>query len=178
MGVERFTRKGVALRKSPRERKDNVVRIELDDGAPSLRGALSDLSATGARISLSAPYKMPAKFTLVLPPNTRRLCRLVWQSQENLGVEFLAAAARAPAKTGPGPAASAVAATSAERPHAGGRQARVGRPRRLTAFVELLGQPAHKKTIAVLTRERAGIGRTRPSRSGMAALSCDSQFCQ
>jgi hypothetical protein len=99
MGVERFTRKGVALRKSPRERKDNVVRIELDSGAPSLSGALSDLSATGARIALSTPYNMPAKFTLVLPPSTRRLCRLVWQSQENLGVEFLAAAARAPAKT-------------------------------------------------------------------------------
>jgi hypothetical protein len=98
MGAERFSRKGVALRKSPRERKDNVVRIELGDGAPPLSGVLSDLSATGARLSLSAPYNMPAKFALVLPPSTRRLCRLVWQSQENLGVEFLAARTRAPAK--------------------------------------------------------------------------------
>jgi hypothetical protein len=98
MALERFTRKGVALRKSPRERKEHVVRLELGDGAPSLTGVLSDLSATGARISLAAPYNMPTKFAMVLPPGTRRLCRLVWQSQENLGVEFLAAATRAPAK--------------------------------------------------------------------------------
>jgi PilZ domain len=98
MGLERFTKKGVALRKSPRERKEHVVRLELDGGAPSLSGVLSDLSATGARISLAAPYAMPAKFALVLSPGARRLCRLVWQSQENLGVEFLGAATRAPAK--------------------------------------------------------------------------------
>jgi hypothetical protein len=98
MGLERFTRKGVALRKSPRERKDHVVRLELGGGAPSLSGVLSDLSATGARISLEAPYDMPTKFALVLPPSTRRLCRLVWQSQESLGVEFLGAGTRAPAK--------------------------------------------------------------------------------
>jgi hypothetical protein len=98
MGVERFTRKGVALRKSPRQRKDHVVRLELDDGSPALSGVLSDLSATGARISLTEPYTMPSKFVLILPPNTRRLCRLVWQSQEHLGVEFLAAGTRAPAQ--------------------------------------------------------------------------------
>jgi hypothetical protein len=98
MGLDRFTKKGVALRKSPRQRKDHVVRLELDDGSPPLSGVLSDLSATGARISLAAPYAMPAKFALVLPPSTRRLCRLVWQSQESLGVEFLAAGTRAPAK--------------------------------------------------------------------------------
>ena len=96
MGRERFTKKGVALRKSPRERKDHVVRLELDGAARPLRGVLSDLSATGARISLAAPYAMPAKFALVLPPNTRRLCRLVWQSQENLGVEFLGAGTQRP----------------------------------------------------------------------------------
>jgi PilZ domain-containing protein len=98
MGLDRFTKKGVALRKSPRERKDHVVRLELGGGAPSLSGVLSDLSATGARISLAAPYDMPTRFALVLPPSTRRLCRLVWQSQEDLGVEFLAAGTRAPAK--------------------------------------------------------------------------------
>src|SRR5260370_35004785 len=97
MGRERFTRKGVALRKSPRERKDNVVRLELDDGSPSLSGVLSDLSATGARISLAAPCNMPAKFALVLPPSTRRLCRLLWQSHQDLGAELRVAGTRAPA---------------------------------------------------------------------------------
>jgi hypothetical protein len=126
MGVERFTRKGVALRKSPRERKDHVVRIELGDGAPPLRGVLSDLSGTGARISLSAPYNMPAKFVLVLPPSTRRLCRLVWQSQENLGVEFLAAGTRAPAQ----PVAQIQEPPQAQSPHPspGTRAKATGKP--------------------------------------------------
>jgi hypothetical protein len=89
MDLGRFTRKGVALRKSPRERKDDIVRLELDDGSASFRGTLCDLSATGARMSLSALYDMPARFALILPPNTRRPCRLVWQSGQRIGVEFM-----------------------------------------------------------------------------------------
>ena len=99
MGYERFTQKGVAQRKSPRERKDQTVRLEFDDGSSPIRGTLSDLSATGARIALSGPYNMPVKFAVVLPPATRRLCRLVWQSRENIGLEFLGVRTRAPAQT-------------------------------------------------------------------------------
>ena len=97
MGVERFTRKGVALRRSPRERVNHLVRLQFDDGSPAVSGTLSDLSATGARVTLPGGGKLPAKFVLILPPNTRRLCRLMWQSQEDIGVEFLAAGARATA---------------------------------------------------------------------------------
>ena len=89
MGLGRFTRRGVALRKSPRERKDDVVKLELDDGSPSICGRLCDLSATGAQMSLPAPCNMPIKSALVLPPNTRRFCRLVWQSGQRIGVEFM-----------------------------------------------------------------------------------------
>jgi len=101
MGVGRFTRKGVAQRRSPRERKDHVVRLEFRDGSPSICGTLSDLSATGARMSLPADLNMniPTMFALVLPPSTRRLCRLVWQSRENIGVEFLSVGTAAAANT-------------------------------------------------------------------------------
>ena len=89
MDLGRFTRNGVAQRKSPRERKDDPIRLELVDGSPSVCGTLCDLSATGAQMSLPALYNMPARFALVLPSNTRRSCRLVWQSGQRIGVEFL-----------------------------------------------------------------------------------------
>jgi hypothetical protein len=107
MGIERFTKKGVALRRSPRERVNHIVRLQFDDGSPALCGTLSDLSATGARVTLADAGQLPAKFVMILPPNTRRVCRLMWQSREDFGVEFLAAGARAaaPAVHQPQPAA-------------------------------------------------------------------------
>jgi hypothetical protein len=89
MDLGRFSRKGVAQRKSPRERRDDIIRLELEDGSPSVCGRLRDLSATGAQMSLPALYNMPARFELILPPNTRRSCRLVWQSGQRIGVEFM-----------------------------------------------------------------------------------------
>ena len=85
----RFSRKGVGRRKSPRERRDDVIRLDLDDGSPSVCGRLCDLSATGAQMALPALYNMPARFAVILPPNTRRSCRLVWQSGQRIGVEFM-----------------------------------------------------------------------------------------
>ena len=51
-------------------------------------------------MSLPADFNMnmPTMFALVLPPNTRQLCRLVWQSRENIGVEFLSVGTAAAAK--------------------------------------------------------------------------------
>jgi hypothetical protein len=89
MDLGRFSRMGVTRRKSPRERRDDIIRLELDDGSPSVCGRLCDLSATGAQMSLAALYNGPARFSLILPPNTRRSCRLVWQSGRRIGVEFM-----------------------------------------------------------------------------------------
>jgi PilZ domain len=89
MDLGRFSGMGVSRRKSPRERKDDMIRLELDDGSPSVCGTLCDLSATGAQMSLPSLYNMPARFALILPPNTRRSCRLVWQSGQRIGVEFM-----------------------------------------------------------------------------------------
>jgi hypothetical protein len=89
MDLGRFSRRGVAQRKSPRVRRDDIIRLELDDGSPAICGRLRDLSATGAQMSLPSLYNMPARFDLILPPNTRRSCRLVWQSGQRIGVEFM-----------------------------------------------------------------------------------------
>jgi hypothetical protein len=98
MAAGRFTKKGVAQRRSPRERRDGVVRFEFDDGSPQVEGTLSDLSATGARISLRADVEMPATFVMILPPSAKRRCRLVWRSQADIGVDFVRAGAQAAAK--------------------------------------------------------------------------------
>jgi hypothetical protein len=89
MGLPRFSLFSVERRSSWREPKHCIVRLKFDDDSPWLRGMLNNLSAGGACVSLSIAKAIPAEFTLVLPPNTARRCRLVWRSGERIGVEFL-----------------------------------------------------------------------------------------
>jgi len=91
MASQRFSRAAVAQRKSPRERKNHVVRLEFDDGLPALSGMLSDLSATGARVLITNSDRVPVKFTLLFPDGTRRRCRLIWRSEASIGIEFASA---------------------------------------------------------------------------------------
>jgi PilZ domain len=70
MGIERFTGKGVALRKSPRARMNHTVRLQFDDGSLASCGMLSDLSETGARVSLPEAGKLPAKFVPIFRPTS------------------------------------------------------------------------------------------------------------
>jgi hypothetical protein len=88
MSSQRFSRVAVAQRKGPRERKDHVVKLEFDDGSPSIGATLSDLSATGARVSIAATDRLPLKLTLLFPDGTRRRCRLTWRSETSIGIEF------------------------------------------------------------------------------------------
>jgi hypothetical protein len=97
MGIERFTRKGVALRKSPRARMNHTVRLQFDDGSLASCGTLSDLSETGARVVASGGRQAAGKVCPDLPPDLR----LMWQSNED--VEFLAAGAGAAAPAAPQP---------------------------------------------------------------------------
>ena len=90
MASHRFTRIGVAQRRSARERREQLVRLDFDDGSPSIPGMLSDLSATGARVSVLVPKNLSERFTLNFPDDTRRRCRLVWRSLKSIGVEFIA----------------------------------------------------------------------------------------
>ena len=90
MGLPRFSMFPVERRRSLREPKNYIVRLKFDDKSPWLRAMLNNLSAGGACLSISATKTIPAEFTIVLPPNIARRCRLVWRSGDKLGVEFFA----------------------------------------------------------------------------------------
>ena len=51
-----------------------------------------DLSATGARLQVEEPKKLPEHFLLVLSHtgNLYRQCAVVWRSDNSVGVEFAA----------------------------------------------------------------------------------------
>jgi hypothetical protein len=88
MGLPRFSLFPVERRKSPREPMHQIVRLTFDDDSPWVRGMLNNLSAGGACVSISTAKMVAGEFTLILPPNTPRRCRLVWRSGKEIGVEF------------------------------------------------------------------------------------------
>jgi len=52
---------------------------------------VSDISQTGARILIDASVNLPPEFTLLLSQNVKRQCKIVWRSEKQVGVRFLAA---------------------------------------------------------------------------------------
>jgi hypothetical protein len=89
MSFPRFSLLPVERRRSPREAKHHIVRLRFAEDSSWHRGILKNLSAGGACVSISTAIVIPAEFTLVLPPNTSRRCRLVWQRGQEMGIEFL-----------------------------------------------------------------------------------------
>jgi PilZ domain len=75
-------------RKSPREPRNQIVRLKFDSSSWH-RGMLENLSAGGACVLISTEIEIPPEFVIVLPPNTSRPCRLVWQQGQKIGIEFL-----------------------------------------------------------------------------------------
>ncbi|MCX7296623.1 MAG: PilZ domain-containing protein [Hyphomicrobiales bacterium] len=60
-------------------------------GPDALRDcSLSDISDTGARISVEAAEELPDRFTLLLSGNgaPQRTCRVVWRQPNQIGVDF------------------------------------------------------------------------------------------
>jgi hypothetical protein len=91
MSFPRFSLLPVAdRRKSIREPKNQIVRLKFDDSR-WYRGMLQNLSTGGACVMISTETEIPREFTLLLPPNTPRRCRLVWRQEQKIGVEFLSA---------------------------------------------------------------------------------------
>jgi hypothetical protein len=89
MALPRFSVFPVERRNSPRQAKHQIVRLRFDDDSPWLRGMLINISEGGACVSVSTARVLPPEFALVFPPNAPRRCRLVWQTGERVGVEFL-----------------------------------------------------------------------------------------
>jgi hypothetical protein len=86
-----------------RERRKNIrvewntpARIRLHNSRDSLPCVVHDLSNTGARITMPDTAKVSNQFTLELSPDGKRVrvCRVVWRTSAELGVEFIASAPR------------------------------------------------------------------------------------
>ena len=80
-------------RQSPRVEIRYVAWIEMNDGVPIRDCIVRDISARGAKLGIitSTLKAIPNEFTLRLSPDGRvgHRCRVVWRSDENIGVTFL-----------------------------------------------------------------------------------------
>jgi hypothetical protein len=87
-------------RQSPRIVIRYVAWIEMQDGVPMRDCIVRDISARGAKLGIitSTPGAVPDEFTLRLSPDGRvgHRCRVVWRSDENIGVTFLQTAEATP----------------------------------------------------------------------------------
>jgi len=92
------------------------ARLALADGTLH-ECVLSEISETGARITVRDAAAIPEKFVLVLSANgaARRNCCVVWRDPQQLGVKFeQSVGARAPAPPRPRPRLTEPAAEPAE----------------------------------------------------------------
>jgi len=78
------------LRKKPRRQFHYNARILTDKKTPSISCSISDISESGARLTLERDEELPETFMLLLTANggARRHCRVVWRTGLTLGVEF------------------------------------------------------------------------------------------
>ena len=78
-------------RKSARRYVRQGVRLVSADGAPLGVCVMHDLSATGACLGTKTAGALPDNFILLLSHDgrLRRLCSVVWRSDDLLGVEFM-----------------------------------------------------------------------------------------
>jgi hypothetical protein len=72
------------LRMDPRFEIQSLAHIEIDGEAASLSSIISDISASGAKLTIKDAASVPDEFTLLL----RRRCRVVRRSDGQVGVEF------------------------------------------------------------------------------------------
>jgi hypothetical protein len=70
-------------RRSPRHSLDLTVHVEVP-----LLCSLSDVSQTGARLTLDDPSLLPDQFALDMDPRVRRWCRVLWRTETQAGVQF------------------------------------------------------------------------------------------
>jgi PilZ domain len=78
------------LRKKPRRQFHYNAKILIDKTTPPIACSISDISESGARLSLENDRELPETFMLLLTANggARRHCRVVWREGLMIGVEF------------------------------------------------------------------------------------------
>ena len=86
-------RQQAELRKHKRQPLHYPAWIFLAPDRQPLQCMLSDVSKSGAKITLGAAADIPDQFMLLLSADgkTRRKCRVAWREAKRLGVEFLGA---------------------------------------------------------------------------------------
>jgi hypothetical protein len=72
------------LRKSPRFEIHSLAQINLGGTSAPISCIISDISASGAKLTIAGEQELPDQFTLLL----RRRCRVVRRFDGQLGVEF------------------------------------------------------------------------------------------
>jgi hypothetical protein len=99
---------GWGRRKSLRRHFGYPGQMHFEGGVPPQVCTIIDMSETGAQLQVPADVAVPGEFSLLIGGNShvRRLCKLVWRTDNRVGVEFRvgvknggARAARPPAQT-------------------------------------------------------------------------------
>ena len=78
------------LRKKPRRQFHYNARILTEEKTRPIACSISDISESGARLTLERDVEVPETFMLLLTANggARRHCRVVWRTGLTIGVEF------------------------------------------------------------------------------------------
>lgn len=81
----------IKQRQAPRQREERRVWIDAGNGIVQ-ECTLWDISEAGVRITVDSPREVPFEFVLLLSKDgkTRRRCRVVWRSEDQVGARFLA----------------------------------------------------------------------------------------
>jgi PilZ domain len=63
--------------------------VSLDDSPSQITCTITDLSQRGARLSVESTADIPEVFELLIEPSgLRRLCKVAWRSEDEVGVAF------------------------------------------------------------------------------------------
>lgn len=78
-------------RKHPRQTVIETAWLRVKDDPLPMVCVVWDLSEGGARLALASPNELPDEVTVTLGRNDTKgtRCRVVWRSQEQIGVQFL-----------------------------------------------------------------------------------------
>ena len=82
-------------RSSSRESLGTRAWIRVDDGFSVRPCTVADLSNTGVRLVVDEPHAVAARFRLLLRRDAipGRRCRVIWRKGQEIGAEFVGAAA-------------------------------------------------------------------------------------
>jgi hypothetical protein len=88
--IVRTKRASKDQRQSPRRKVQFPAWIDIGNDTAPRNCTVVDVSDGGARVMVEASSDLPKEFYLVLTKSgTRRRCRLVWSSEQEIGVFYL-----------------------------------------------------------------------------------------